>query len=110
MISLSQDHIESHYETETFGWGSEKLYPPEENYSQVSFSTELNELRVEITDAEICENAIGKRLNVTEMCGIAYKKGETATQVINFDKTCVTGIFVLYFEQILSNVNNSVKF
>ena len=81
--------------TQIFGWGSKKIIPTVTDPFRIHTSKILNEIHVNITDAEICEKALNRKLKKTELCGIGYNEGETAAQVSNSNKTCFTGRFSL---------------
>ena len=67
----------------TYGWGSTKIEQPTESLSGVSMSTELMGLELVMVNSNNCEEAIGRKLKIDEMCLTGFLDAGTCTLVIN---------------------------
>ena len=68
----------------TYGWGSRKIEDAEKDLSEVSMSKFSMTIRIKIIESSLCEDAIGRKLKLDEMCSIAVEEGNTCAMVIKF--------------------------
>ena len=79
---MTRERVLPPLRTQIFGWGSREINDRQESHYDVPTSKLLNEIIVNITDVKICEDALGRKLKLNEICGIGFHEGETAAQVI----------------------------